>query len=87
MFGVSFELPLVLSILGMLGIVSQKFLIEKARYAVMILAIISAIITPPDLMSMVIMLVPLILLYFLGVVLVGFIQKKKTDDLAADIEE
>jgi sec-independent protein translocase protein TatC len=73
MFGVSFELPLVLSILGMLGIVSQKFLIEKARYAVMILAIISAIITPPDLMSMLIMLVPLILLYFLGVVLVGFI--------------
>lgn len=78
MFGVSFELPLILSILGMLGLVSQKFLIEKGRYAVMILAVIAAIITPPDVMSMTIMLVPLVILYYIGVFLVGFVQKKST---------
>ncbi len=78
MFGVSFELPLILSILGMLGLVSQKFLIEKGRYAVMILAVVAAIITPPDVMSMMIMLVPLVVLYYVGVILVGFVQKKSS---------
>ena len=76
MFGVSFELPLILTLLGMAGVVSQKFLIEKGRYAVMILAFIAALITPPDIMSMSIMLIPLIALYYLGVLMVGFVQKK-----------
>lgn len=76
MFGISFELPLVLSILGMLGLVSQKFLIDKGRYAVMILAVLAAVITPPDVMSMTIMLVPLVALYYIGVLMVGFVQKK-----------
>lgn len=79
MFGVSFELPLILTILSMAGLVSQKFLIDKGRYAVMILAVIAALITPPDVMSMTIMLVPLIALYYLGIIMVGFVQKKKKD--------
>lgn len=76
MFGVSFELPLVLALLGMAGLVSQKFLIDKGRYAVVILAIIAAIITPPDWISMSVMLVPMIVLYYVGVLLVGIVQKK-----------
>lgn len=76
MFGISFELPLILSILGMLGLVSQKFLIDKGRYAIMLLALVAAIITPPDVMSMGIMLVPLIALYYIGVFMVGFVQKR-----------
>ena len=79
MFGLSFELPLILTILAMAGLVSQKFLIDKGRYAVMILAIVAALITPPDIMSMAIMLVPLIALYYLGILMVGFVQKKKKD--------
>ncbi len=86
MFGVSFELPLVLTLLAMAGLVSQQFLIDKGRYAVMILAIVSAIITPPDVMSMTIMLVPLIALYYIGVLMVGFVQKKKAADSAAKSE-
>jgi sec-independent protein translocase protein TatC len=87
MFGVSFELPLVLSILAMLGIVSQKFLIEKGRYAVMILAVLAAVITPPDVMSMAIMLVPLIALYYIGVLLAGFLQKKAIDETVKPSEK
>lgn len=78
MFGVSFELPLILTIMAMAGLVSQKFLIDKGRYAVMILAVFAAIITPPDVMSMAIMLVPLIALYYIGILMVGFVQKKKS---------
>lgn len=77
MFGLSFELPLILAVLGMMGIISQKTLIEKGRYAVMILAFLAALITPPDVLSMLIMLVPLVALYYLGVFFVGFFEKKK----------
>ncbi len=77
MFGVSFELPLILTLMSMAGLVSQKFLIDKGRYAIMILAIVAAMITPPDVMSMTIMLVPMIALYYIGILMVGFVQKKK----------
>ncbi len=76
-FGAAFEMPLVISTLGMLGFVSQKFLKEKRRYAVMVLALISAIITPPDLLSMVLMLFPMLALYEISVVIVGIFERKR----------
>lgn len=76
-FGAAFEMPLVISTLGMLGLVSQKFLKEKRRYAVMVLALISAIITPPDLLSMVLMLFPMLALYEISVVIVGMFERKR----------
>ncbi len=87
MFGVAFELPLIMSILGMMGIVSQRFLIDKGRYAVMILAVIAAVITPPDMMSMIIMLVPLITLYYVGVLVVGILEKSRKEKLAQNERE
>lgn len=77
MFGVSFELPLILIILGMMGLISQAFLKEKRRYAIMILALVSGLITPPDIMSMLMMLAPMIGLYEIGVFFVGFFEKKR----------
>ena len=78
MFGLSFELPLILVILGMLGIVSSRFLRDKRRYAVVVMAIISAIITPPDLLSMM-MMIPMCALYEVGLWTVYFIEKKRPD--------
>ena len=79
-FGVAFEMPLVISTLGMLGIVSQAFLKEKRRYAVMGLAIVSAVITPPDLLSMVLMLIPMTLLYEISIIVVGFFERRRVRD-------
>lgn len=79
-FGLSFELPLVIAVLGMLGIVSQNFLKQNRRYAIMTLAIICAIVTPPDLMSMVMMLIPMILLFEIGVFFVGFFERKRIEN-------
>lgn len=76
-FGLVFELPLILSFLGFLGIISSQFLREKRKYALLLLTILSAIITPPDVMSMLLMSGPLILLYEISIVLVWFFEKKK----------
>jgi sec-independent protein translocase protein TatC len=76
-FGASFELPLVIVILGLFGIVNQKFLREKRRYAVVLLAVISAVITPPDVLSMMMLLVPMWGLYELSIILVGMIGERR----------
>jgi sec-independent protein translocase protein TatC len=75
-FGAAFELPLVLVILGMMGVIDQKFLREKRRYAVVALSVFSAVITPPDLMSMLFLLGPLILLYEMSIFIVGAMAPK-----------
>jgi len=80
-FGVAFELPLIMVILGMMGVVSQAFLKANRRYAILILAVVSAILTPPDLMSMLMMLVPMLLLYELSVFLVGLVERKAHEAL------
>ncbi len=75
MFGAAFELPLVLVSLGMMGIVSKEFLKAKRKYAVMILAVLSAIITPPDLLSMLLMLGPMLFLYEISIFFVGYFAR------------
>lgn len=77
MFGVAFELPLVVVVLGMMGIVDQAFLRKNRRYVVMTIAVIAAVITPPDLLSMVMMLVPMLVLFESAVIIVGFFEKKR----------
>lgn len=76
-FGVAFELPLIIVLLSLFGIVSQKFLKEKRRYAVMGIAIVAAVITPPDLLSMLLMLVPMVLLYEIAVIIVGILERNR----------
>ena len=66
-FGVVFELPLILMFLAKIGIATPAFLMQKRKYAVIIILIVSALITPPDFITQIIMAVPLILLYEVGI--------------------
>ena len=66
-FGVTFELPLILVFLARIGIASPAFLREKRRYAIVLILIVSAILTPPDVMSQLLMAAPLLLLYEISI--------------------
>jgi len=61
--GVVFELPVVVYFLSKVGMISPSFLKKSRRYAIVIIFIIAAIITPPDIFSQTLMAIPLILLY------------------------
>ena len=73
-FGLAFELPLVLSALGLLGMVTKSMLIRLRRYAFVLICVLSAFITPPDVISMVLLVLPLYGLYELSIILVGWFQ-------------
>ena len=66
---IAFQMPLVILLLGWLGLVSAGQLRSKRKYAVFICAIVAAVITPADALSMIMMLIPLIALYELSIVL------------------
>ncbi len=80
-FGASFELPLILVALGVLGIVSSGTLREKRRYAIVALAVVSAVITPPDVLSMMMLLVPLTALYEISILVVRVVEKKRAQTI------
>ncbi|MBN1869127.1 MAG: twin-arginine translocase subunit TatC [Candidatus Omnitrophica bacterium] len=67
-FGMIFELPLVLMFMAKVGMVSPAFLAQRRRYAIIIILTVSAIMTPPDVVTQLIMAVPLILLYEVGII-------------------
>lgn len=75
LFGVAFEMPLIITVLGMLGFVDSKFLREQRRYAIFIISIVSAVLTPPDPLSMIAMMVPLMTLYELSIISVAYLAK------------
>ena len=76
--GVVFEIPAVIFILSRMGLVSAGFLLKNTRYAILIAFIVAAIITPTtDIPNMLIMAVPMIMLYLLGVVVAFLFGKKR----------
>lgn len=69
MFGISFQLPLVMLFLERIGLVNVKLYREKRRHAILIIAFLSMVLTPSDPVSMMMMMLPLCLLYELGILL------------------
>lgn len=66
--GVIFELPILIFILSLFGIVTPKFLWDNFRYAVLVIAIVSAVVTPtPDAITMLVFMAPMLLLYVVGI--------------------
>jgi len=79
-FGFIFELPLVAFYLARAGIIKAKMLAKKRRYAILAVFIISAVITPPDVVSMILVALPLWGLFELGILIAKVFGKKETLD-------
>ena len=79
-FGISFELPVVLLLLVRAGILDAESLASKRKYAILFAFIAAAILTPPDIISQVLLAVPVILLYELSIVLARFMRKRDKED-------
>lgn len=75
-FGVIFELPLIIFIIARLGIVSTMTLRKYRRHAIVGLLVLSAIITPPDVITQILLTLPLVLLYEIGIWTAYFAEKK-----------
>lgn len=74
-FGVSFELPLVIFFLHVAGLVTVKGLMAFQKYVVVLILIVAAILTPPDVISQTLLAIPLMALYEVGVVVVFFRER------------
>lgn len=78
-FGLSFELPLILLFMGIVGLVDHRQLWRFGRYFILIAFVVGAVFSPPDVVSQTLVSVPLCLLYFLSIVLVYFFGTKKPE--------
>ncbi len=73
-FGISFELPVIAALLAFFGLVDDRQMKSSFRYAIVIIFIVAAVLTPPDVMSQLMMAAPMIVLYGAGIVLVKMIN-------------
>jgi sec-independent protein translocase protein TatC len=84
-FGLIFELPLVLVFLVKLGIISIDFLTKNRKYAILLIFIVAAILTPPDVISQTLMAIPMMALYEIGILGARiFVRKKPLEDVPED---
>ncbi|NEX94643.1 twin-arginine translocase subunit TatC [Caulobacter sp. 17J65-9] len=76
-FGLCFQLPVVLSLLGMSGIVDSKALASGRRYAIVGIVVVAAVVTPPDPISQLMLAAPLVLLYEVSIWCVRLIEMRR----------
>jgi sec-independent protein translocase protein TatC len=86
-FGLAFQLPVLLTLMARVGIISSTALKEKRRYAIVGIFIAAAILTPPDVLSQISLAIPLLLLYEISIFSCRMVEKKKAEREAAEEAE
>jgi sec-independent protein translocase protein TatC len=85
-FGLVFELPLVITLLSKLGLVTPQFLARNRKYAVLIAFIVAAILTPtPDMFNQTLMAAPILVLYEIGIIMARLVGGKKEVPAADEV--
>jgi len=83
-FGLCFQLPVILALLGMAGIVSSQMLVSGRRFAIVGVTAVAAVITPPDPISMISLIIPIVLLYEVSIWVVKLIELRRGKEEAED---
>ena len=78
--GLIFELPIVIYFLTKVGVVTPQFLKTYRKYALVIVLILSAVITPPDIVSQIIVAIPVLILYEVSIIISKFMYKKEKEE-------
>ena len=78
-FGISFQLPVLLSLLARVGFIDSEYLKKRRRYVVIIIFAAAAVLTPPDPITQIGLGIPLLILYELSILSVRLIEKKKNN--------
>jgi sec-independent protein translocase protein TatC len=86
-FGISFQLPLVMTLLARTGMVTAQGLKEKRKYAIVAVFVLAAVITPPDPFSQLGLALPLIVLYEISIWCARFTERKKAEERAEEEAE
>ncbi len=86
-FGLCFQLPVLLTLLGKAGLVSADWLASKRKYALIVTFIVAAFLTPPDIVSQIVLAMPILALYELSIVLIRYVAKKPSKESAQDLSK
>ena len=78
-FGISFQLPVLLSLLARVGFINSQYLKKRRKYVIIIIFTVAAVLTPPDPITQIGLGIPLLILYELSILSVRLIEKKKNN--------